>query len=79
MATETRKQTFYKEQVVPALMKQFGYTSIMQVPRIEKIILSRGVGDAVNDKKQIDYAAEELGLITGQKPVVTSRRRLSRT
>jgi len=75
MATEIRKQKFYNEQVVPALMKQFSYTSVMQVPRIEKIVLSRGVGEAVNDKKQIDYAADELGLITGQKAVVTKSKK----
>jgi large subunit ribosomal protein L5 len=71
MATETRQQKLYKEQVIPALMKQFGYTSPMQVPKLEKIVISRGVGDAVNDKKLIDYASDEMGLITGQKPVVT--------
>lgn len=71
MATETKQQKLYKEQVVPALMKQFGYTSPMQVPKLEKIVISRGVGDAVNDKKLIDYASDEMGLITGQKPVVT--------
>jgi len=75
MATETRQQKKYKEQVIPALMAQFGYTSIMQVPKIEKIVVSRGVGDAVNDKKQIDYAAEEIGTITGQKPVVTKSKK----
>jgi large subunit ribosomal protein L5 len=75
MATETRQQKHYKEQVVPALMTQFGYTSPMQVPKLEKIVLSRGVGDAVNDKKLIDYASDEMGLITGQKPVVTKSKK----
>jgi len=75
MATETRQQKQYKEQVVPALMTQFGYTSPMQVPKLEKIVLSRGVGEAVNDKKLIDYASDEMGLITGQKPVVTKSKK----
>lgn len=75
MATETKQQKLYREQVVPALMKQFGYSSPMQVPRLEKIVVSRGVGDAVNDKKLIDYASDEMGLITGQKPVVTRSRK----
>jgi len=61
----------YKKEVVPALMKRFGYKSIMQVPRLEKIALNRGVNGAVSDKKLVDIALEELTMITGQKAVAT--------
>lgn len=61
----------YKERVVSALKEEFGYKNVMQVPRLEKIILSRGVGAAVSDKKLIDYAVDELTKITGQKAVST--------
>jgi large subunit ribosomal protein L5 len=61
----------YKEEIVPALMKDFGYKSVMQVPRIEKIVLNQGVGQAVADKKLVDTAQEELSLIAGQHAVQT--------
>lgn len=61
----------YKKEVVPALMKKFGYTSIMQAPKLEKICLNRGVNGAVSDKKLVDVAVDELTLITGQKAVAT--------
>jgi large subunit ribosomal protein L5 len=61
----------YKKEVVPALMKRFGYKSVMQVPKLEKINLNRGVNGAVSDKKLVDVALEELTLITGQKAVST--------
>ncbi len=61
----------YKKDVVPALMKRFSYKSVMQVPVLEKICLNRGVNGAVNDKKMVDTAVEELSTITGQKAVVT--------
>jgi large subunit ribosomal protein L5 len=61
----------YKKEVVPALMKKFGYTSIMQAPKLEKICLNRGVNGAVTDKKLVDVAVDELTLITGQKAVAT--------
>ncbi|HRM32585.1 MAG TPA: 50S ribosomal protein L5, partial [Acinetobacter johnsonii] len=66
---------FYKETVVPELMKQFNYTSVMQVPRIEKITLNMGVGEAVADKKVMDHAVSDLEKIAGQKPVVTLARK----
>jgi large subunit ribosomal protein L5 len=65
----------YKAEVVPALMKRFGYKSIMQVPKLEKICLNRGVNGAVNDKKLVDIAIEELTMITGQKAVSTSSKK----
>ena len=61
----------YKNDVVPSLMKRFGYKSIMQVPKLEKICINRGVNGAVNDKKLIDIAVDELSQITGQKAVPT--------
>jgi large subunit ribosomal protein L5 len=61
----------YKKEVVPALMKKFGYTSVMQAPKLEKICLNRGVNGAVSDKKLVDVAVDELTLITGQKAVAT--------
>ena len=61
----------YKKDVVPALMKRFNYGTVMQVPRLEKIVLNRGVNGAVSDKKLVDVAVEELTNITGQKAVPT--------
>jgi large subunit ribosomal protein L5 len=65
----------YREKVVPELMSKFGYKSVMQVPRITKITLNMGVGEAVNDKKNIDMAVGDLTKIAGQKPVVTKARK----
>jgi large subunit ribosomal protein L5 len=61
----------YREEIIPALMKDFGYKSMMQVPRLEKIVLNQGVGQAVADKKLVDVAQEELTLVSGQKAVQT--------
>lgn len=61
----------YLKEVVPALMSKFNYKSVMQVPKIEKIVINMGVGDAVQNAKALDSAVEELALISGQKPVVT--------
>jgi large subunit ribosomal protein L5 len=74
MSTATytpRLQTKYQKEVVPALMKKFGYSTVMQVPKITKICLNRGVNGAVSDKKLIDIALDELSIITGQKAVAT--------
>ena len=70
-----RLQEQYKEQVVPALMKKFGYKSVMEVPRITKITLNMGLGEAINDKKVIELAVGDLTKIAGQKPVVTKARK----
>jgi len=61
----------YTEEIIPALMKEFQYKSIMQVPRLEKIVVNQGLGEAVADKKLIEIAVNEISAITGQKPVVT--------
>jgi large subunit ribosomal protein L5 len=71
MAYVSRLKQEYKDQVVPALTEEFGYKNIMQVPKLQKIVLSRGVGAAVADKKLIDHAIEELTKITGQRSVAT--------
>jgi len=65
----------YREKIVSELVQKFGYKSVMEVPRITKITLNMGVGDAVNDKKHIDTAVADLTKIAGQKPVVTKSRK----
>ncbi|ENV2256027.1 50S ribosomal protein L5, partial [Neisseria gonorrhoeae] len=70
-----RLREFYKETVVPELVKQFGYKSVMEVPRIEKITLNMGVGEAVADKKVMEHAVSDLERIAGQRPVVTVARK----
>ncbi|MCU0495819.1 MAG: 50S ribosomal protein L5 [Anaerolineae bacterium] len=61
----------YREEIVPALMNEFKYESIMQVPRIEKIVVNIGMGEALDDPKTLDRAVEDLRMITGQQPVTT--------
>jgi len=70
-----RLREFYKDTVVPELVKQFGYKSVMEVPRIEKITLNMGVGEAVADKKVMEHAVSDLEKIAGQKPVVTTAKK----
>ncbi len=65
----------YKETVVPELFKQFGYSSVMQVPRITKITLNMGVGEATTDKKLLDNAVADMAAISGQKPIITRARK----
>jgi len=65
----------YKEEIIPSLMKEFNYSSVMQVPKLEKIVLNQGVGQAVADKKMIDIAIEEMTTITGQKAIATLSKR----
>lgn len=74
-APKARLQTYYRESIVPALMEKFGYSSVMQVPRLQKITLNMGVGEAVADKKVMDNAVSDLTKIAGQKPVVTKSRK----
>lgn len=70
-----RLRSYYKDTVIPELVKQFGYKSVMEVPRIEKITLNMGVGEAVADKKVMEHAVSDLEKISGQKPVVTLARK----
>jgi large subunit ribosomal protein L5 len=74
-AGSARLHAHYRDHVVAALTKQFGYKSVMQVPRIEKITLNMGVGEAVADKKILDNAVADMGKIAGQKPLVTKSRK----
>lgn len=74
-AAPARLGVFYKEKVAAELTKKFGYSSPMQVPRIEKIVLNMGVGEAVADKKIMDYAVGDMAKIAGQKPLVTKSRK----
>ena len=69
-----RFKQLYREEIVPRLMTEFGYASLMEVPRISKIALNMGVGEAVGDKKILDNAMNDLAQITGQKPVATKAR-----
>jgi large subunit ribosomal protein L5 len=70
-----RLKEYYKNEIVDTLMNKFGYTSVMQVPRITKITLNMGVGEAVGDKKVMNYAVSDLTLIAGQKPVITTAKK----
>jgi large subunit ribosomal protein L5 len=70
----TRLEQFYKDEVVPKLMKQFGYTNQMQVPKLVKITLNMGVGEAAANKKVLENAVADMAKISGQKPVVTKAR-----
>ena len=70
-----RLQQFYREKVVPDMVAKFGYSSVMQVPRLSKITLNMGVSEAVADKKVMDHAVSDLTKIAGQKPVVTKSRK----
>lgn len=74
-AVKSRLEVRYREEIVPALIKEFKYTSVMQVPAIKKIVVNMGVGDATANSKLLDDAAEELKLITGQVPVITKAKK----
>jgi len=71
----SRLQQIYQEQIVSQLKDHFGFSSVMQVPRIEKITLNMGVGEAINDKKILDHAVRDMTQISGQKPIVTKARK----
>ncbi len=75
MSYQPRLREQYKSEIVPALMKEFSYSSVMQVPRLVKISLNQGIGAALTDKKLIDYGVEEMTSITGQKAVPTISKR----
>lgn len=65
----------YREQIVPALQKEMGYENIMQVPRLEKVVVNVGMGEALQNAKALDAAVQDLSIVTGQKPIVTRARR----
>ncbi|MFZ2225497.1 MAG: 50S ribosomal protein L5 [Candidatus Deferrimicrobium sp.] len=70
-----RLQDQYKAEIVPKLKEKFGYRNVMQVPRLSKVVVNMGLGDAIENVKVIETAAGEIGIITGQKPVVTKARK----
>jgi large subunit ribosomal protein L5 len=70
-----RLQQYYRETVVPQLREQFGYRNVMEVPRVTKITLNMGVGEAIGDKKVMEHAVGDLALVSGQKPIVTLARK----
>ncbi|MDP4301658.1 50S ribosomal protein L5 [Leptothrix discophora] len=72
---QARLQAFYNDTVVPSLVEKFGYKSVMEVPRFQKITLNMGVSEAVSDKKVMDHAVGDLTKIAGQKPVITKSRK----
>lgn len=71
----SRLQEKYRNEVVPALMKRFGYSSVMQVPRLVKVVLNMGVGEAAQDPKELENAMRDLSMVTGQKPAVARARK----
>jgi len=71
----TRLKEHYDTVVRPSLMKEFGYENLLQAPRLEKIVVNMGVGEAVQDVKKVDAAARELAAITGQKPIITKAKK----
>ena len=70
-----RLQERYREEVVPALMEEFGYSNVMQVPTLEKIVVNIGLGEAINNAKALESAVSDIATITGQRPVVTRAKR----
>jgi large subunit ribosomal protein L5 len=70
-----RLQDRYKAEILPNLKEKFGYRNVMQVPRLSKVVVNMGLGDAIENVKVIETAADEIGIITGQKPVVTKARK----
>lgn len=72
---QARLQERYLNDIVPALVKKFSYKSVMQTPRLEKVVINMGVGDAVQNPKLLDSAVEDLTQITGQKPIITRAKR----
>ena len=70
-----RLKEYYKEKVVPALIREFNYANPMQVPKMSKIVVNMGLGEAIQNVKMLDSAASEMAMITGQKPVITKAKK----
>ena len=70
-----RLKEMYRQEVLPALMKEFGYRNVMEVPRLEKVVVNIGLGEALQNPKALDSAASDIAAITGQKPVITRAKR----
>jgi large subunit ribosomal protein L5 len=75
MAYVARMHQYYMQEVVPALQQRFGYRNVMQVPRLEKMVLNMGLGEAIQNPKLLDAGVEQLAAISGQKPVITKARK----
>jgi large subunit ribosomal protein L5 len=75
MAHIPKLKEFYRKEVVPALMEEFGYDNVMQVPRLEKVIVNVGAGEALQNAKALDAISQDLMIITGQKPIITRAKR----
>ena len=75
MAYVARMQQYYMQEVVPVLQQRFGYQNVMQVPRLEKMVLNMGLGEAIQNPKLLDAGVEQLAAISGQKPVITKARK----
>jgi large subunit ribosomal protein L5 len=75
MATPPRLKQRFRDEIAPALMREFGYGNAMQVPHVEKVVLNIGLGEATQDAKALDSAAQDLAIITGQKAVITRAKR----
>ena len=73
--SEARLYTYYKEEIVPKLKEQFNYDNINAVPKIQKVIINSGVGEAIDDKKQLDRVVESVSLISGQYPLITTAKK----
>ena len=75
MAYVSRMRRYYQDEVLPAMQRQFDYDNVMKVPRLQKIVLNMGLGEAINNAKLLDAGVEQLRLISGQQPVITKARR----
>ena len=75
MAYVSRMRRYYQDEVVPAMQRQFEYDNVMRVPRVQKIVLNMGLGEAINNARLLDAGVEQLRLIAGQQPVITKARR----
>ena len=75
MEFTARPKKIYKEKIIPAMMEEFGYKSVMEVPKLEKIVINIGVGDAVGNAKSLESAVKDLTIIAGQKPVITKAKK----
>ena len=75
MAYVSRIRQYYLDEVVPTLRQRFGYRNIMEVPRLDKIVLNMGLGEAIQNAKLLDGGMEQLAIISGQKPVITKARK----
>jgi len=75
MAYVARMHQYYRQEVIPVLQQHFGYRNVMQVPRLEKVVLNMGLGEAIQNPKLLDAGMEQLAAISGQKPVITKARK----